>query len=133
MVKLQHKIVLFVGKGNPPPTKFELKDEFQMQSLSFNFIVLDMKKIDSEVFIKVEIEKDEKEIAKYIDSVSFLAGLFDIKIEVKPMPIEVDIKETFLYKWGKEEGLKEGKMEGLKEGLKEEVIGIVFSQKQIFF
>ncbi len=25
--------------------------------------------------------KDEKEIAKYIDSVSFLAGLFDIKID----------------------------------------------------
>jgi hypothetical protein len=61
--------------------------------------------------------KDEKEIAKYIDSVSFLAGLFDIKIEVKPMPIEVDIRKTFLYKWGKEEGLK--------EGLKEGVIGIV--------
>jgi flagellar biosynthesis/type III secretory pathway protein FliH len=49
------------------------------------------------------------------------------------MPIEVDIRKTFLYKWGKEEGLKEGKMEGLKEGLKEGVIGIVFSQKQIFF
>jgi flagellar biosynthesis/type III secretory pathway protein FliH len=41
------------------------------------------------------------------------------------MPIEVDIRKTFLYKWGKEEGLKEGKMEGLKEGLKEGVIGIV--------
>jgi predicted transposase YdaD len=161
--KTPTQIVLFAGKGNPPPTKFELKDEFQMQSLSFNFIVLDMKKIDSDVFIKsdkpeevivgilagkfkdkpkiikkvkkriVEIVKDEKEIAKYIDSISFLAGLFDIEIKVKPMPIEVDIRKTFLYKWGKEEGLKEGKMEGLKEGLKEEVIGIVFSQKQIFF
>jgi len=40
-------------------------------------------------------------------------GLFDIKIEVKPMPIEVDIKKTFLYKWGKEEG----KQEGLKEAI----------------
>ena len=57
--------------------------------------------------------KSEKEIAKYIDSVSFLAGLFDIKIEVKPMPIEVDIKKTFLYKWGE----KEGKQEGLKEAI----------------
>jgi hypothetical protein len=141
------QIVLFVGKGNPPPSKFELKDEFGTQNLSFNFAVLDMKKIDPDVFIKsekpeevivgilagkfkdkpeiikkvkeriVEIVKDEKEIAKYIDSVSFLAGLFDIKIEVKPMPIEVDIRKTFLYKWGKEEGLK--------EGLKEGVIGIV--------
>ncbi|MFZ8801506.1 MAG: hypothetical protein ACO2PO_00725 [Candidatus Calescibacterium sp.] len=134
--KTPTQIVLFVGKGNPPPTKFELKDEFQMQNLSFNFIVLDMKKIDPDVFIKsdrpeevlvgvlvgkfkdkpeiikkvkkriVEIVKDEKEIAKYIDSVSFLAGLFDVEIEVKPMPIEVDIRKTFLYKWGEKEGKK---------------------------
>jgi len=145
--KTPTQIVLFAGKGNPPLPKFELKDEFQMQNLSFNFIVLDMKKIDPDVFIKsdkpeevivgilagkfkdkpeiikkvkariVEIVKDEKEIAKYIDSVSFLAGLFDVKIEVKPMPIEVDIKKTFLYKWGKEEGKQEGKQEGLKEAI----------------
>jgi predicted transposase YdaD len=35
------------------------------------------------------------------------------------MPIQVDIRKTFLYKWGKEEGLKEGKQEGLKEGKQE--------------
>jgi hypothetical protein len=29
--------------------------------------------------------KDEEEIAKYIDSISFLAWLFDVKINVKPM------------------------------------------------
>jgi len=63
--------------------------------------------------------KDEEEIAKYIDSVSFLAGLFDIEIRLKPMPIEVDIRKTFLYKWGKEEGLKEGKQQGKQQGLKE--------------
>jgi predicted transposase YdaD len=126
------QIILFVGKGNPPPPFF--KDEFTIHK----FIVLDMKKIDPDEFIKsdkpeeviigilagkfkdkpqtiekvkeriVEIVKNEKEIAKYIDSISFLAGLFDVKIEVKPMPIEVDIRKTFLYKWGKEEGLKEG-------------------------
>jgi predicted transposase YdaD len=155
------QIVLFVGKGNPPPSKFELKDEFGTQNLFFNFIVLDMKKIDPDEFIKsdkpeevivgilagkfkdkpqtiekvkkriVEIVKKEKEIAKYIDSISFLAGLFDVKIEVKPMPIEVDIRKTFLYKWGKEEGLKEGKQEGLKEGLKEgEQRGIVKGLKE---
>jgi predicted transposase YdaD len=157
--KTPTQIVLFVGKGNPPPSKFELKDEFQMQNLSFNFIVLDMKKIDPDVFIKsdrpeevlvgvlagkfkdkpeiikkvkkriVEIVKDEKEIAKYIDSVSFLAGLFDVEIEVKPMPIEVDIRKTFLYKWGEKEGeqrgFEKGKQEGLKEGLKEGILGIV--------
>jgi hypothetical protein len=33
------------------------------------------------------------------------------------MPIQVDIRKTFLYKWGKDEGLKEGKQEGLKEAI----------------
>jgi hypothetical protein len=126
------QIILFVGKGNPPPPFF--KDEFTIH----NFIVLDMKKIDPDEFIKsdkpeevivgilagkfkdkpeiikkvkkriVEIVKSEEKIIKYIDSISFLAGLFDVKIEIKPMPIQVDIRKTFLYKWGKEEGLKEG-------------------------
>ena len=161
--KTPTQIVLFACKGNPPPTKFEIKDEFQMQNLSFNFIVLDMKKIDPDVFIKsdkpeevivgilagkfkdkpriikkvkkriVEIVKDETEISKYIDNISFLAGLFDIEIKVKPMPIEVDIRKTFLYKWGREEGIKEGIKEGeqrglvkgLRKGLKEGILGIV--------
>ena len=135
------QIILFVGKGNPPPPFF--RDEFTIHK----FIVLDMKKINPDEFIKsdkpeevivgilagkfkdkpeiikkvkkriVEIVKNEKEIAKYIDSISFLAGLFDVKIEVKSMPIQVDIRKTFLYKWGKEEGLKEGKQEGLKESI----------------
>ena len=135
------QIVLFVGKGNPPPSLF--RDEFTIH----RFKVVYMKKIDPDEFIKsdkpeevivgilagkfkdklriikkvkeriVEIVKNEEEIAKYIDSISFLAGLFDVKIEVKPMPIQVDIRKTFLYKWGKEEGLKEGKQEGLKEAI----------------
>jgi len=143
------QIVLFVGKGKPPFSFF--KDEFTLHK----FIVVDMKKIDPDDFIKskkpeeiiigilagkfkdkpeiiknvkkriVEIVKDEEEIAKYIDSISFLAGLFDIEIRLKPMPIEVDIRKTFLYKWGKEEGLKEGKQEGLKQGLKEAILKIV--------
>jgi predicted transposase YdaD len=134
------QIVLFVGKGNPPPS------EFKTPKLTLKYEVLDMKKIDPDVFIKskkpgevivgilagkfkdkpkiikkvkkriVEILKNEEKIIKYIDSISFLAGLFDIEIKVKPMPIQVDIRKTFLYKWGKEEGLKEGKREGLKEG-----------------
>jgi len=130
--KVPTQIVLFAGKGNPPPSVF--RTEFT----THRFKVVDMKKIDPDEFIKsdkpeevivgilagkfkdkpkiiervkkriVEIVKNEKEIAKYIDSISFLAGLFDVKIEVKPMPIQVDIRKTFLYKWGKQEGLKEG-------------------------
>jgi predicted transposase YdaD len=38
------------------------------------------------------------------------------------MPIQVDIRKTFLYKWGKEEGLKEGKQKGKQEGLKEAIL-----------
>jgi len=34
------------------------------------------------------------------------------------MPIQVDIRKTFLYKWGKEEGLKEGEQRGLVKGEK---------------
>jgi uncharacterized protein YuzE len=155
------QIVLFVGKGKPPPS------EFKTHKLTLKYKVLDMKKIDPDVFIKskkpgevilgilagkfkdkpkiinkvkkriVEILKNEEKIIKYIDSVSFLAGLFDIEIKVKPMPIEVDIRKTFLYKWGKEEGLKEGLKEGEKrvlvKGLKEgEKRGIVKGLKEGF-
>jgi predicted transposase YdaD len=51
------------------------------------------------------------------------------EIKVKPMPIQVDIRKTFLYKLGKEEGLKEGLKEGeqrgLVKGLKEAILRIV--------
>jgi predicted transposase YdaD len=137
------QIVLFVGKGNPPPSTF--RDEFTIHK----FIVLDMKKIDPDEFLRsekpeeviigilagkfnqkpkiiekvkeriVEIVKNEERIIKYIDSISFLAGLFDIEIKVKPMPIQVDIRKTFLYRWGKEEGIKQGEQRGLAKGLKE--------------
>jgi predicted transposase YdaD len=143
------QIVLFVGKGNPPPS------EYKTPRLTLRYEVLDMKKIDPDVFIRskkpgevivgilagkskdkpkiirkvkkriVEIVKNEEEIAKYIDSISFLAGLFDIEIKVKPMPIQVDIRKTFLYKWGKEEGLKEGEQRGVLKGLKRAVLRIV--------
>jgi predicted transposase YdaD len=151
------QIVLFVGKGNPPP------DEFKTLKLTLKYKVLDMKKIDPDVFIKskkpgevilgilagkfkdkpqiikkvkkriVEILKNEEKIIKYIDSISFLAGLFDIEIKVKPMPIQVDIRKTFLYKWGKEEGLKEGKQEGLKEGKQEGLKEAILLDVQIKF
>jgi predicted transposase YdaD len=137
------QIVLFVGKGNPPPSTF--MDEFTIHK----FIVLDMKKIDPDEFLRsekpeeviigilagkfnekpkiiekvkeriVEIVKNEERMIKYIDSISFLAGLFDIEIKVKPMPIQVDIRKTFLYRWGKEEGIKQGEQRGLAKGLKE--------------
>ena len=42
------------------------------------------------------------------------------------MPIQVDIRKTFLYKWGKKEGEKrgfeKGKQEGKQEGLKEAIL-----------
>jgi predicted transposase YdaD len=140
------QIVLFVGKGNPPPL------EYKTPKLTLKYEVLDMKKIDPDVFIKsrkpgevivgvlagkfkdkpqiikkvkkriVEILKNEEKIIKYIDSISFLAGLFDIEVKVKPMPIQVDIRKTFLYKWGEKEGEKRGIEKGLKEGLKRAIL-----------
>jgi hypothetical protein len=140
------QIVLFVGKGNPPPS------DYKTPKLALKYEVLDMKKIDPDVFVKskkpgevivgilagkfkdkpkiikkvkkriVEILKNEEKIIKYIDSISFLAGLFDIEVKVKPMPIQVDIRKTFLYKWGEKEGEKRGIEKGLKEGLKRAIL-----------
>ena len=137
---------MFVGKGNPPPS------EFKTPKLTLKYEVLDMKKIDPDIFIKskkpgevilgilagrfkdkpeiikkvkkriVEILKNEEKIIKYIDSISFLAGLFDIEIKVKPMPIQVDIRKTFLYKWGEKEGERRGIVKGKQEGLKEAIL-----------
>ena len=85
----------------------------------------------------VEIVKNEERMIKYIDSISFLAGLFDVRIKVKPMPIEVDIRKTFLYRWGKEEGkkegLKEGEQRGIVKGLKEGLIKAILSGIELKF
>jgi flagellar biosynthesis/type III secretory pathway protein FliH len=62
-------------------------------------------------------------LSKYFEIIS--------EIKVKPMPIQVDIRKTFLYKWGKEEGLKEGLKEGEQRGLvKGEKRGIVKGLKE---
>jgi predicted transposase YdaD len=135
------QIILFVGKGNPPPSTF--KDEFTIHK----FIVLDMKKIDPDEFIKSDkpeevilgvlagkyrekpevfnkvvrkiskIIKNEKELLKYMEDISFLGGLFDVEIKIEPMPIQIDIRKTLFYKWGEKEGEKRGKQEGLKEAI----------------
>jgi predicted transposase YdaD len=135
------QIVLFVGRGKPPPS------EYKTYKLTLKYEVLDMKRIDPDVFIKSrkpeevivgvlagkyrersevfskvvkrisEIVKNEKELLKYMNDINFLASLFDIKIKVKPMPIQIDIRKAPFYRWGREEGFKEGKREGLKEGL----------------
>jgi predicted transposase YdaD len=135
------QIILFVGKGKPPPSFF--RDEFTIHK----FIVLDMKKIDPDEFIKSDkpegvilgvlagkyrekpevfnkvvrkiskIIKNEKELLKYMEDISFLGGLFDVEIKIEPMPIQIDIRKTLFYKWGEKEGEKRGKQEGLKEAI----------------
>jgi predicted transposase YdaD len=134
------QIVLFVGKGNPPPS------EYGTPKLTLKYEVLDMKRIDPDVLIRSrkpeevvvgvlagkyrekpeafskvvkkisEIVKNEKELLKYMNDINFLASLFDVKIKVKPMPIQIDIKKAPFYRWGREEGFREGKREGIKEG-----------------
>jgi len=136
------QIILFVGKGKPPPPVFKSK------YTTHSFIVLDMKEVSPDLFIRsdkpeevilailtgkfkekykiikdviekiAKIEKREEKVIKYIDGISFLASLFDIKIKLKSMPIQVDITKTFLYK----EGERRGTAKGLKEGLKEAIL-----------
>jgi predicted transposase YdaD len=144
------QIVLFVGRGKPPPS------ELKTPKLTLRYEVLDMKRIDPDVLIKSdkpeevivgvlagkyrekteafskvlkrisEIVKDEKEVIKYMNDINFLAGLFDVKIKIKSMPIQIDIRKAPFYRWGREEGLKEGEQRGIvkgkREGLKEAIL-----------
>ena len=144
------QIVLFVGKGNPPPS------DYKTPKLTLRYEVLDMKRVDPDVLIKSdkpeevivgvlagkyrekpeafskvvkrisEIVKSEKELLKYMNDINFLASLFDVKIKIKPMPIQIDIRKAPFYRWGREEGLKEGEQRGIvkgkREGLKEAIL-----------
>jgi hypothetical protein len=135
------QIVLFVGKGNPPPSYF--KSEFK----TLKFRVVDWKKIDPDEFLKSDkpeevvlgvlagkyrekpevfkkvirkiskIIKNKKELLKYMEDISFLGSLFDVEIKAEPMPIQIDIRKTLFYKWGKQEGLREGEKRGIVKGL----------------
>jgi hypothetical protein len=80
-----------------------------------------------EVFKKVirkisKIIKNEKELLKYMEDISFLGGLFDVEIKAEPMPIQIDIRKTLFYKWGEKEGEKRGIEKGLKEGEKRGIV-----------
>jgi predicted transposase YdaD len=143
------QIVLFVGKGKPPPSVF--RTEFK----TLKFKVVDFKKIDPDEFLKSDkpeevvlgilagkyrekpevfkkvvrkiskIVKNEKELLKYMEYISFLGGLFDVEIKIEPMPIQIDIRKTLFYKWGKEEGEKEGEKRGIVKGLKKGILMVV--------
>jgi len=143
------QIVLFVGKGKPPPSVF--RTEFK----TLKFKVVDFKKIDPDEFLKSDkpeevvlgilagkyrekpevfkkvvrkiskIVKNEKELLKYMEDISFLGGLFDVEIKLEPMPIQIDIRKTLFYKWGKEEGEKEGEKRGIVKGLKKGILMVV--------
>ena len=144
------QIVLFIGREKPPPS------ELKTPKLTLKYEVLDMKRIDPDVLIKSdkpeevivgvlagkyrekpeafskvvkrisEIVKNEKEVIKYMNDINFLASLFDVKIKVNPMPIQIDIRKAPFYRWGREEGLKEGEQRGIvkgkREGLKEAIL-----------
>jgi predicted transposase YdaD len=145
------QIVLFVGKGNPPPSYF--RSEFKF----LKFRVVDWKKIDPDEFLRSDkpeeiilgilagkyrekpkvfkkvirkiskIVKNKKELLKYMEDISFLGGLFDVEIKAERMPIQIDIRKTLFYKWGEQKGFEKGKKEGLKEG---EQRGLIKGLKQ---
>jgi len=135
------QIVLFVGKGNPPPSYF--KSEFKF----LKFKVVDLKKIKPDEFLRSDkpeevvlgvlagkyrekpevfgkvirkiskIVKNKKQLLKYMEDISFLGGLFDVEIKAEPMPIQIDIRKTLFYKWGEREGEKRGLIKGLKKAI----------------
>jgi hypothetical protein len=151
------QIVLFVGKGNPPPSYF--KSEFKF----LKFRVVDWKKIDPDEFLKSDkpeeivlgvlagkyrekpevfnkvirkiskIVKNKKELLKYMEDISFLGGLFDVEIKAERMPIQIDIRKTLFYKWGEIEGEKRGEKRGLIKGLKEGLKKAIFLDIQLKF
>jgi predicted transposase YdaD len=140
------QIILFVGKGNPPPSYF--KSEFK----TLKFKVVDWKKIDPDEFLKSDkpeevvlgvlagkyrekpevfgkvirkipkVIKNKKELLKYMEDISFLGGLFDVEIKAEHMPIRIDIRKTLFYKWGEREGEKRGEKRGLIKGLKKAIL-----------
>ncbi len=101
------QIVLFIGKGKPPPSLFKEKSTYH------KFKVVDMKNLNPLNFIKSnkpeevvigilagkykdkqktfdkvikkipKIVKDNTKLIKYIESVNFLASLFDIKLKFR--------------------------------------------------
>jgi len=151
------QIVLFVGKGNPPPSYF--RSEFKF----LKFRVVDWKKIDPDEFIKSDkpeevvlgvlagkykekpevfkkvirkiskIVKNKKELLKYMEEISFLGSLFDVEIKAEHMPIQIDIRKTLFYKWGEKEGEKRGEKRGLIKGLKEGLKKAIFLDIQLKF
>jgi predicted transposase YdaD len=52
------------------------------------------------------------------------------EINLKFMPIQIDIRKAPFYRWGREEGFKEGKREGLREG---ELRGLIRGLKKAIF
>jgi predicted transposase YdaD len=78
-----------------------------------------------------EIEKNKEKVINYMENISFLAGLFDVDIKLEGMPIEIDIRKTFLYKAGKQEGLEGGEQKGLKEGLLKGLTDAVLMDVQV--
>jgi predicted transposase YdaD len=78
-----------------------------------------------------EIVKNEKELLKYMEDISFLGGLFDVEIKAEHMPIQIDIRKTLFYKWGEQKGFEKGKKEGLKEGEKRGIVkGLKHGKKE---
>jgi predicted transposase YdaD len=78
-----------------------------------------------------EIEKNKEKVINYMENISFLAGLFDVDIKLEGMPIEIDIRKTFLYKAGKQEGLEGGEQKELKEGLLKGLTDAVLMDVQV--
>jgi len=150
------QIVIWVGKGSPPPSEYKEND-----TLIHKYKVIDMNKINPDFFLRSrnpndillavisgkkkgkrevvrevveklrKVVKDKKKFIKYSETLSDLSYLYDFKIDeevFKDMEkIYIDLRKTGLYKFLFEKGVEKGRAEGIKEG---EIKGLLKGERK---
>ena len=122
------QIVIWLGKGNPPPSEYKTKTTVH------RYFVVDMKNVPPDVFLKStnpyevilalvsgkspgkalpqvisklsKILKTKKELLRFIEEIEILAKLFDFGLNFDMIKEKIDIRETNLFKIGEKEGLQ---------------------------
>jgi len=139
------QIVIWVGKGNPPPSEY--KTEF----IPHRYKVIDLRKISPEKFLSSsdphevmlalivgkeeerkrfvkdvvmrlrKISKSKEEFIRYIGEVDIIVRLFDFEFdlskEVGKMGWLDVIERTSFFREGFKRGIKKGREEGIKKGI----------------
>ena len=136
------QVVIWTGKGKPPPS------EYRTKNIIHKYKVVDVKEVSPEKFLNSKnpyevilalavgrqserrqvlpkvirrlqkISKSREEFIRYIEEITVVAKLFDLEVGKKMDWMMKIIGETFPFKKGLEKGRKEGEIIGEKEGEK---------------